>query len=217
MIRLNQILFTYHFLIRRLIGNSKSVLDLGCGEGVFMSAVAQNQNWIITGLEKHKPAYETAEKTGIYKYLILGDITNIPKRISKKRYDTVICSQVLEHISKSDGKKSIKQWESLAANRIIITTPNGFIEYEPISKVEKYNPLQKHRSGWNIEEFKKMGYTVRGQGLSRIYGKNGIARRYPRWLKPLMIISYLAAPITYYYPSLSACIIAYKDTYRIQK
>jgi hypothetical protein len=64
----------------------------------------------------------------------------------------------------------LDQMEKLAARRVIIFTPNGFIPQK-----SKDGDLQEHLSGWTPEEMRQRGYTVVG-----IYGPKSFRGEYHR-------------------------------------
>jgi len=213
MISLKQIPFTYHWIIRNAMGGDvKTVLDLGCGEGNFMKDIARDENWRITGVELYTPSLEKAVKTGVYEKVIKGDVIKLPKTISQKKYDIVFVSQVVEHLKKSDGKKALELWQKLAVKKLIVSTPVGFIEFDPIEESHEKNPLQKHQSGWQPEEFVKLGFEVCGQGARFVYGENGLARALPAILPFWSMVAFLFSPFVYLFPNTGLYMIALKRT-----
>ena len=208
---LKYIPFSYHWIVLRVIGSDvHTILDLGCGDGAFMMDLCGGKNWDITGIELHKPSLSKAKKFGIYNKLLSGDITNMPKDVISKKYDVVFSSQTLEHLNKLEGKKALKTWEKLARKKLVVTTPEGFIEYEPIEAKQENNKLQKHLSGWNYDEMLNLGFSVRGQGAKFIYAKNGIAPKYPKLLFVWMAFSFIVAPLIYFFPKLAIYMVACK-------
>lgn len=204
--------FSYHWIVIHQLGNPRTVLDLGCGEGEFMSSLSRGKKWRIFGVELYNKSIAEARKRKIYEKVIKSDVTKISQIINKRKYDTVIVSQVIEHLDKNIGEKALKNWERLAQERIVVGTTVGFIPYHRIEQKEKEkNPLQTHRSGWTPREFRDRGYIVRGQGIRFIYGQNGIARKTSPALLPLYgIISYLLSPLVYFIPELGLIMICVK-------
>lgn len=212
MASLKHIPFTYHWIVRRAIGDGvKSVLDLGCGEGSFMKDICQAEDWHITGVELFAGSVEKARKIGSYEKVIKADVTKLPENILNKKYDLVFSSQVLEHLDKTKGKQALKVWEELARKRIVVTTPVGFIEYDPIEEKSENNPLKKHLSGWKPQELIKLGFIVHGQGAKFIYGRTGLARKMPSILPFWSILALLVSPLTYLFPKLGLYMICVKE------
>jgi hypothetical protein len=57
--------------------------------------------------------------------------------------------------------------ESIASKKVILFTPNGFLKQGYVEG----SKWQKHNSGWSVEEFQKLGYTVYGaSGIKSLKG-----------------------------------------------
>lgn len=211
---LTQIPFSYAWIVRNLIGKDKeikTVLDLGCGRGEFMSSISLGKNWEIIGVELDKKSAKKAEQSGIYKKIIISSVINLPDSITEKKFDLVFCSHIIEHLRKTEGKKALKVWEKLAKKSIIILTPQGFLKYHPLEKANKEeNPLHKHLSGWELKEFDNRGYKIRGQGFRLIYGEHGLGRKVKVPFILLSCLGFIFSPLIYFYPILGTHIIAIK-------
>lgn len=210
---LKKIPLTYPWIVRKAMGNGvTSVIDLGCGDGKFMSVISRGEEWNILGVDLHKESVAKAKQSGVYKRVVTGNVTNLPKWTRKLKFDLVFSSQVLEHLKRKDGMKAIKDWESLSRRRFVLSTTVGFIEFRPIGmKFPSENPYQTHLSGWKPQEFRKRGYTVRGQGLKLIYGSGGLAVKFPFFYPILAVISYIFSPLVYFVPEIAAYMVVYKD------
>jgi len=202
--------FSYHWMLARAIGEVITVLDLGCGDGSLMEDIYKDV-WQITGVELHNESIENAKKLNIYKKIYKADVTRLPSVVASKKYDVVFSSQVLEHLDKKEALVAIRRWEKLATKRVVISTTVGFIDYDPIEKQKDENPLQKHKSGWDIEDFTNRGYKVYGQGPRIMYGPEGLARKYPKLMGYFSVVSFLLSPVTYLIPSVATYMIACKN------
>ena len=197
-------------VLRNSIGNPKTVLDLGCGEGTLMQFVSDGKNWQITGIEIYKKAIDVARKRNAYCKLIQGDLLKTIKNNLKSKYDVVFFSQVIEHVTRSQGEKILDEIEKLAKKRIIVGTPRGFME-QPHEFLDG-NPHQVHKSGWSIEDFTSRGYEVYGIGFWPIWSHHGLGRNANKFgIIVSNIISYLMSPFVYFFPILGAGIIAIKN------
>jgi len=121
----------------------KTVLDAGCGIGVNVKNIKNNfKNLKITGtdlspqilnLAKH---YVGKNSRINYKTLDLG------KKHLNKKFDLVLCSQVLEHVK--DDKKAMKNLAKMSLKYLLITVPGG--KYNNTSKlVGHYRHYSKKR------------------------------------------------------------------------
>lgn len=203
--------FSYMWLLRNSIGNTRTVLDLGCGDGSLMELLSRGKRWQITGIDIYKKAIETAGKRNIYSKLVRGDLLKTIKNNNlKSKYDTVFFSQVIEHVTRNDGEKILSEIEKIAKSRIIVGTPRGFME-QPHEFLDD-NPYQVHKSGWTIGDFTERGYRVYGVGFWPIWSYEGLGRNANIfWMIVSNIISYIMSPVVYYFPSLAAGVIAVKD------
>lgn len=202
--------FSYMSILRNSIGNPKTVLDLGCGDGTLMQFISNGKNWQITGIDIYKKAIDIAKQRSTYYKLMRGDLLEVIKNNLKSKYDVVFFSQVIEHATRSNGEKILDELEKLAKERIIVGTPRGFME-QPHEFLDS-NPHQVHKSGWSIEDFTSRGYEVYGIGFWPIWSHNGFGRDAGAFTMVIAnIISYLMSPIVYYFPILAAGILAIKD------
>lgn len=201
--------FSYMWLLKRSIGNPNTILDLGCGDGSLIEFLSKGEDWQIAGIDIHKEAIESARKRYVYFKLITGDLLKtIQNNNFKSKFDVIFFSQVIEHLTRKEGERILEEIEKLAKKRIVVGTPRGFME-QPHEL--DGNSHQVHRSGWNIEDFTSRGYRVYGVGFSLIWSHYGSERSYNLLQVAIInVISYLMAPIVYFFPTLGSGIIAIK-------
>ncbi len=200
--------FSSPWIVRYHLGKARTILDIGCGDGSFMKKINTDNKYQITGLELYDPYIKKALKTGVYKQIKKMDLNKII--IKKKSYDVVLALQVIEHLSKKEGIELIKKIESIAKNKVIITTPNGFVNYDPFENLDN-NKLQKHKSGWNINELTNYKYKVYGQGSYFIYRSDSILYKFRKLKYLFAVLSYLVSPFTYFLPFSAAYLVAVKN------
>ncbi len=203
--------FSYMWLLRNSIGEARTILDLGCGDGSLMEFLSKEKKWQITGIDIYQKAIEGARKRNTYYKLIKGDLLKaIQKNNLKSRYDVVFFSQVIEHVTRKDGEKMLEEIEKLAKKRIIVGTPRGFME-QPHEFLDG-NPHQIHKSGWSIEDFSSRGYKVYGVGFLPIWSHHGLGRNASIFRIIIAnIFSYFMSPVVYFFPVLAAGVIAIKE------
>ena len=96
-------------MLRKLIGkNIGSLLDVGCGIGKY-KVFAKHYS---VGIDIFENSLEMSKRNGYYSELILGDVRNLD--FANKSFDGVICTDVIEHISKEDGYKLLDKMESIS-------------------------------------------------------------------------------------------------------
>lgn len=122
--------------VSSLIGrlpNGSTVLDYGCGHGHYTNNLAQRHTEInFVGIDISEPtlgiAREWAKADGIENVVFFaGDASTIEGydliEDSLNSVDCVLACEVLEHVA--DYRELINNLESLASDRMIITTPYG--------------------------------------------------------------------------------------------
>ncbi len=204
--------WTYPAEIRKLIPKTSTVLDVGCGDGYLAQWINHKGEYKMIGVDINKEDLETASKRItksnklIYEDLILADLT---KKIPfKKKFDVVLCSQLVEHLEKNKALDLIQKIEKLAKKRIIIATINGFFQFNH-RVAGKYDI---HLSGWSPKEFRSRGYSVQGSGLRLVYKPGALKDLLPKFLRPLLFsISYIAAPLLRFFHAPALFLIVSKD------
>ncbi len=99
----------------------------------------------------------------------------------------------------------IKKIEKWARKKIIIFTPNGLLWQDGYDN----NSLQKHKSGWSVEELEKLGFRVYGiNGWKKLRGYKASIKYKPTRL--WSIISDLTQKITYKNPKFAFQLLAVK-------
>lgn len=187
-------------LIKDLCGY-ESVLDLGCG----CNSPIQHCNVPFSvGVDLFEPYLEESKKKAIHSEYIKADMREV--EFEPKSFDAVLCSEVLEHLIKEDGYELIEKMEKWARNKVIITTPNGYLWQDGFAD----NPLQEHKSSWRVEDFQQLGFKVKGLGgWKQLRGYKGFIKYRPAsfW----GFISGLSQKITCHYPKFSFRLYAVKE------
>ena len=189
---LNHYVMTY-----RHLAGSHCILDVGCGLGLPMRCLRH------LGLRSKAIALDVSAKylrrvvkLGIYNDYVLASAKYIP--FKEKSFKSLMCLQVLEHLTKMDGVTALKEL-SQVADLVIVTTPVGFVEAD----ANPINPFQKHKSGWYPEDLIYFGYKVRGYGWLRI-------KRFYRIIPILIILNFFFALIIQHVPRFAYYMYAIK-------
>ena len=148
-------LVTFITAIEANLDDCESVLDVGCGDNSPLRLL--NNRFSLVGVDGYKKAIDSSKKRGIHKKYIYCDVKDLLNKVKQKSFDAVVALDLIEHLTKDDGYKFLKDIEKIAKKKLIIVTPNGFIV-----QLSKSNQLQQHLSGWTTEDFRKRGFKVKG-------------------------------------------------------
>jgi SAM-dependent methyltransferase len=189
------------FTLQKVMSDCRTVLDLGCGSLSPLRYI----NAEVYGLDAHKETILEAKNNRTHNKLIVLDVKSIRSHFKRKSFDAVVGLDLIEHLPKKDGLKLISDMEYLAAKKVIIFTPNGFMPQEG------KHIFDKHLSGWDVIEMKKKRFTVYGMfGLKWLRGSehklrfklfSAILSEISQWL------------FTFYYPQFAAAILCVKSLY----
>ena len=175
-----------------------TLLDLGCGHH---SPLQHCDIPLTVGVELFEPSLQESKRKGIHSQYIKADITRI--EFQPESFDAVIAVEVLEHLTKEEGPELLRRMEKWARQKVIITTPNGYLWQNPYEG----NPLQEHRSGWSPGELRKFGFRVYGtNGWKWLRGYKTELKYKPAWL--WVRISDLTQKVTYRCPGLAYQLLA---------
>ena len=108
-------------VIRSIPTGAKTLLDVGCGKGVFVNELINNPSCkfsVVVGLDTSKEAlkYVKVDK-------FCGTIATLP--FKNESFDIVSCLELLEHLPSDDFKKGICELERISRKYLIVTVPNG--------------------------------------------------------------------------------------------
>lgn len=148
-------LFFLNILKRHILGQH-TVLELGAGRNSYIKQAASSIK--VTAIDLFEPSIQYAKENKIYDFYINGDVNDLMKYFPKKSFDSVVAFDLIEHLTKEDGFRLIENMITVAKQKVIIYTPNGF---QPQSAHDN-NPFQEHISGWNYDEMINLGFEVHG-------------------------------------------------------
>lgn len=149
-------------------GKIVSVLDVACG----LSLKSQYLDCDIrVGIDVYKPYLEKIESKVPF-IPVCENVKNISNLFLENSFDIVMALDVVEHLTKEDALKLIKDCEKIAKKACIIETPEGFIPQDIDIWGHGGDEYQTHRSGWDSQEFLDLGYEV----ITRSYTMQDIKR-----------------------------------------
>lgn len=151
-----------HFMtdLQKLViqaGAPSNVLEVGCGEG-FISGHLANQypDAEFTGLDIHRPYIE--EMMNLFPKIKSSSVNFFDFEISPKKFDTIICCEVLEHLE--EPEKAIDRFHQLQPNFLILSVPNEpFFQMTCLMRginVSNWGNPKDHINHWNFFSFKKL-------------------------------------------------------------
>ena len=103
------------------VGDRDSVIDLGCGAGHLLSKIGCGH---LTGVDLSEFSLELARRRlGNRAELIKGDVGALLVSLNGRRFDKIVCSEVIEHVLSPD--KVIEQIVRIATptSVIVISVP----------------------------------------------------------------------------------------------
>ena len=179
---------------------NKIVLDVGCGRGLNGSIIRATRDWsgtTLIGMDINKGCLDFCRNFNIYDKLVEANLPKLP--FKDKSVDFLICTEVIEHLTKKDGQMLIKEIDRVCRGRAIISTPNLF-----------FNTMQakdedEHKSRWTTEDFREHDYKVYGLGISTslLLGD--------KLLRIKQALYYLFTPLSYFIPGISGILLCVKN------
>jgi len=151
---LGKIFHTLDYCLQKELSDCESVLDLGCGPNSPLR-YCKNIKYSV-GVEAFLPYLEESKKKKNHTEYLDKKIETLD--FPENSFDAVIIIEVLEHLPEDVGLEILKKAEKWAKKKVIVSSPNGFINQKEVDN----NPLQKHLSGWDYAKMKKLGFKSNG-------------------------------------------------------
>ena len=154
--------FFYHPFISYFTPDlrKKVIADCGCGKGImgYLTRATRDLNGsTMIGIDINEGNLAFCRKHKVYDKLIKYSLPSLP--FEDKSVDFLVCTEVIEHLTKKDGLKLLSEIDRVCKGRAIISTPNTFFKNPPGEKGDV------HRSSWIAADFFKYNYNVYGLGL----------------------------------------------------
>jgi len=130
-------------LLRIIAGlDVRTILDIGCGSGVNLSALARQNRYELTGAEVSKKALELAKRNVPTARLLILDAA---KECLPETFDLVISVQVVEHVP--DDLSFLKHMTRMARKYVLVSTMKGRMRRSElgIGHVRNYSEVELMR------------------------------------------------------------------------
>jgi predicted TPR repeat methyltransferase len=157
------------------------------------------------GVDIFETSIERSRARGIHDDYVTADVLTIGDIFEANSFDACVAFDVLEHLDHQDAIKLLAAMERIARRRVVVLTPNGFVEQDEYEG----NPWQRHRSHWSASMLRDLGFDVHGlHGLRGVRGDRAEIHKRPVSLWRL--VSDVSQPIVYRYPRLAFHLLAVK-------
>lgn len=131
--------------LRQNLPKGSVVLDVGCGNGVISRSLGE-LGYSVLGIDVSDKAIEKANQVNTYPNVSFKVISAEQLVAEGKKYDAVICSEVLEHLNKPELLLKTLYESMSDKGFLIVTVPNGngpresFVT-KPVIALQKKNNL----------------------------------------------------------------------------
>jgi len=119
-----------HAVLRQIVPNASSMLDVGCGEG-FALSYFKRQGWQVKGLDFSEAGVRT-QNPACLDVLCVGDVFALldAEIGSGRKYDVIWLQNVLEHVL--EPLDLLASLQSLISKKgvVVITVPNDFTQVQ---------------------------------------------------------------------------------------
>jgi SAM-dependent methyltransferase len=161
-------------LIERELAGAGSVLDVGCGSGLYGPELRRRAATVV-GVDHDPVLCRRAEDSGAYDRVICGPVAHLAGRVDP--VEVVFCSEFVEHIPGPDLRATLDTLEGVAAAKVVITVPNRLF---PHAHLDPTHAL-RYRLGGLLEELnrsRRFEYSLHPLGFAERW-------RHRLWCRPL--------------------------------
>lgn len=129
------------------------ILDVGCGDGTFLSRLAGRLYGLDISAESVSEARKRLDGRGAD--IRVGDARKMP--LWDAQFDVVICSEVLEHIGKPELAVAELMRVAKSGGKIIISVPNEFwLTFGRAAMLKFPAKLKEHVNSFTVADVARM-------------------------------------------------------------
>ena len=161
-------------LIDRELAGAGSVLDVGCGSGLYGPALRRRAA-TVTGID-HDPALcRQAEATGAYERVVCAPVAWLADH--PEPVEVVFCSELIEHLPRAELRSTRDTVEAAATAKVVITVPNRLFPHAHLDPTH----VLRYRLRWLLAELnqsRRFAYSLHPLGFAEHWRRRA-------WCRPL--------------------------------
>ena len=158
-------------ILDQWIPRNVSVLDVGCGGN---SPVALLGCKYLYGVDGFLGSVVACRSTDSYLEVYHDELLNFVRTKPASSFDVVVALDVIEHFIKPLSEELVFHLKRIAAHRVVLATPNGFLPQAPTD-----NPFQEHKCGWSVRDLRTQGFSCQGLYGCKVFRDGGHELLYP--------------------------------------
>ena len=171
----------FDLILNKIPLDTKTVLDVGCGSGVFGFIISKTRNCKIFGIEPFD--YDLSHYSNIFR----GTWKEFFLKNKSAHFDIIIVTETIEHMERGDALNFLEEAKTIT-DRIIVVTPYKWQQQPAYDN----NQFQVHKSLITAKDLKNAGYDVSIIGkISSRYFSSRFYTRYNLVTKSFLSISNL--------------------------
>ena len=166
-------------LIDRELAGATSVLDVGCGSGIYGPTLRRRTGatagGTVVGVDHDPVLCLHAEATDAYDRVLCAPVASLAGRLD--RVDVVFCSEFVEHLPRQELRPTLDILEAAATAKMVVTVPNRLFPHAHMDPTH----VLRYRLGGLLAELnrsRRFTYSLHPLGFADHW-------RHRPWCRPL--------------------------------